>query len=247
MNHTQNHFNRIAERHDQRVWVTAPAMQQYFMSMVPHLRQLNSVLDVGIGTAIFPQLLGILGRQLVGIDVSGDMLSIAQQRFPNKRLLQASGEAVPFRQNSFDLVYLRNVIKHVDSAQDLASELVRVCKSNGNILVLESYAPSDLYKRVLSQFSLLTEPNQNEMMGLAELRDIFGYEARLIAEKVFTIERCLLSDHLAALDIDADKQRLAIDMMLRSPDEFKSEISMKIDQEDIRFMSFWVMLLFSKV
>lgn len=229
-----------------RSWVTAPAMQLNFQSLVPNLSKIHSVLDVGVGTAIFPQLLGILDTQLVGIDVSVDMLAIAKKRFSQHCLFQASGEAIPFRRNCFDLVYLRNVIKHIGDPRHLASEMLRVTLPKGYILVVESFAPSEMYRSVVKGMSQLVEPEQKELMRLSELRELFNLDTSLVAERVFTVERSFISDHLAVLGADAELQRMSIDLMIHSPDEFKREINLSMENGEIKFLSFWTMLLFSK-
>lgn len=51
--------------------------------------------------------------------------------YRNLKFFQGRGEELPFKNNSFDLVILANVLDHVESPEKVLSEIKRVLKSNG--------------------------------------------------------------------------------------------------------------------
>ncbi len=52
------------------------------------------------------------------------------------RILNAKGEALPFDDNSFDIVYSSNVLEHVDSPSQVLREAVRVLRPGGTLQII---------------------------------------------------------------------------------------------------------------
>ena len=64
---------------------------------------LERALDVGCGTGQSTRILSELGRDVVGSDVSAEMLAEAAA-VPNVRYVRSSAESLPFRSDAFDLL-----------------------------------------------------------------------------------------------------------------------------------------------
>ena len=92
--------------------------------------------DVGCGTGLWTQRLGPFGR-VVGLDRSPKALSYCKKRGLT-RLIRSRGEELPFRNNTFDVVTALGVIEHLDNDDFFLSEVFRVCKSQGHVLILTS-------------------------------------------------------------------------------------------------------------
>ncbi len=86
-------------------------------------------LEIGVGTGRFAESLGIK----YGIDPSRNMLKLAKQRgiIANK----ASGENIPFDNNTFDYVAIIITLAFVNNPQDVIKEAWRVLKSKGRIII----------------------------------------------------------------------------------------------------------------
>ena len=91
------------------------------------------VLDAGCGTG---GMLAHLGppSSVVGIDNERLALSFARRR-GSTRLLQASATDLPFQSDSFDTVYSLDVLEHLDDDRAGMSELKRVCRPGGTIII----------------------------------------------------------------------------------------------------------------
>jgi SAM-dependent methyltransferase len=106
----------------------------------------RSVLDVGAGVGHWGRLLGRVLRSEVsvaGIDREPRWVEEATRRAAEAGLgdrysyRQASAEALPFEDESFDLVTCQTVLIHVPDARKAIREMVRVTKRGGLVVASE--------------------------------------------------------------------------------------------------------------
>jgi 2-polyprenyl-3-methyl-5-hydroxy-6-metoxy-1,4-benzoquinol methylase len=104
--------------------------------LLGHVRAGERVLDVGCGEGRFAAELVCKGVQVVGIDVAAEPLRRARERHPDLDLRQipATG-AWPLQDASFDAVWAGEVIEHVADTAGWLSELRRVLRSGGQLLL----------------------------------------------------------------------------------------------------------------
>ncbi len=108
------------------------------------------VLEVGCGTG---RGLPDYGEDvaLFALDLNFDSLHRARRRRGDARLVCASAEAIPFADDSFDCVVSSLVFCSVPDADRGLSELKRVLKPDGQLLMLEHVqASSPFWARVLN-------------------------------------------------------------------------------------------------
>lgn len=87
------------------------------------------VLDIGCGTGNYANLLQrISGAHVAGIEPSAGMIAKARLKNPALDLRQADAEHLPFHSNTFDLVYMTDVIHHIPDMNRMFSEFQRVLK-----------------------------------------------------------------------------------------------------------------------
>ena len=106
------------------------------------------VLEVGVGTGLS---LGDYGsdKKIIGIDISSEMLRKAQQRVaehavPNiEALLEMDAERITFDDDSFDTVVALYVASVVPNPGRFLSEVRRVCKPGGDVLIVNHFAKDD--------------------------------------------------------------------------------------------------------
>ena len=104
----------------------------------------DRVLEIGIGTGssfeYYPKKTNV-----VGIDISPDMLDIAKKKIkknniPNKSISLMDGEALSFPDNSFNKVVAMYVVSVTQNPEKLINEMKRVCKSNGDIYIVNHFS-----------------------------------------------------------------------------------------------------------
>ena len=123
----------------------------------------ESCLDVGCGPAFLVELLkAAVGEKgsVVGVDHSEAMVQAAKVRCPSAKVLQASAEELPFPDGSFDLVTITQVVVYVADPAKALSEVKRVLKLGGRVLILDSIwsqsswsgADVELQRRILDAY-----------------------------------------------------------------------------------------------
>lgn len=98
------------------------------------------VLDAGSGSGWLSENLLTKGFSVTALDLGLDSLKRSKKRLGSK-VSYALGDAVklPFRDESFDAVVASEVLEHVESPAGVISELVRVLRKNGLLVVCSPY------------------------------------------------------------------------------------------------------------
>jgi phosphatidylethanolamine/phosphatidyl-N-methylethanolamine N-methyltransferase len=125
------------------------------------IRAGDSVLEVGVGTGInlslYPSDCGV-----TGIDLSGSMLEKARERILRKglsncRVLEMDAAALTFADDTFDIVYAPYLISVVPDPVQVASEMRRVCRPGGRIVILNHFKSANPFlSRIETAISPLT-------------------------------------------------------------------------------------------
>ena len=100
----------------------------------------KKILDLGCGTGVLIEKLLNNGMNVVGMDLSEDMLSLAFEKtraYPQEKslLLQGDSEALPFDNKRFDLIACLGVIAFLKDEGLAIKEMHRILRKNG-ILIL---------------------------------------------------------------------------------------------------------------
>lgn len=100
-------------------------------------------LDVGCGLGFFASKAGKLGADVYGIDIGERLINISRKRYPKGKFSVASAARLPFKDNSFDLILCTEVIEHVNNQNKALSEIFRVLKKGGYLVLT---TPNKIFK-----------------------------------------------------------------------------------------------------
>ena len=100
----------------------------------------KSILDVGCGLGTYVRRFREFSDDVHGLDVDPDRVAKASETLPNITL--GFGEHLPYPDARFDVVFLNEVIEHVDNDRGTLAECVRVLRPGGHIVI---YAPNRLF------------------------------------------------------------------------------------------------------
>ena len=108
------------------------------------------VLDVATGTGLVARAVTErYGCEVVGLDRSADMLSVAATRDGHIRLVRARAESLPFADEAFDHLTFTYLMRYVDDPAATMRELARVVRPGGRIVALDFGLPANPMLRVL--------------------------------------------------------------------------------------------------
>ena len=133
---------RVAAEYDARRFHRRGQLRKHrhdvalLLSLLRGHDELKRILDLPTGTGRFLAPLREAGYQVVGADVSAEMMRAGRQDTPategTSRLLQADGEHLPFTADAFDAVLCMRFLFHVrdpEIRRRILRELARVARS----------------------------------------------------------------------------------------------------------------------
>ena len=151
------------------------------------------VLDIATGPGYIAEAFAGTAREVIGIDLTEAMLSIATERTRQRGISNVSfrtGDAqnVPFENGEFDVVVCRLALHHVMQPLQVVREMARVTRIGGTVLVEDIFA-SEHRERAAYQdrWEILRDPAHVRTLPLSELLQIFR-EAGLETDFVTTTE-----------------------------------------------------------
>ncbi len=127
----------------------------------------KTLLDIGCGRGRLSRALGKRGAVMTGIDPQAAMIDLAREIAPDATFVQASGEALPFEDNTFDGAVILNSLHHVPEPVLEAglAEAMRVIKPGAVFLIMEPLAKGG-YQAV---FAPIDDETDVRAMALAKL------------------------------------------------------------------------------
>jgi ubiquinone/menaquinone biosynthesis C-methylase UbiE len=148
--YTHGHAVATVRQHGQRTASEAAAF------ILDELRPGMRVLDVGCGPGSITRGLAerVAPGEVVGLDMSADVLQLARgeaqaRGIDNLRFERGSAYELPFRDESFDVVFAHQVLQHLREPGTAVREMLRVVRSGGLVGVREvdwgtvAYWPAD--------------------------------------------------------------------------------------------------------
>ncbi|RTL71563.1 MAG: class I SAM-dependent methyltransferase [Hyphomicrobiales bacterium] len=177
-------YRRWAPFYDRTFGVVASEGRKHAVQIIN--RSSGRVLEVGVGTGLS---LPTYRRDLdiVGIDLSPDMLEKARERVRKDRLRHVSGlhemdaGNLQFPDASFDTVVAMYVMTVVPEPEKVMRELSRVCRPGGQVLIVNHFS------------------SEEGMRGWVERR-MAPFADKLGWRPVFDVDRVLVCDELKLVE-----------------------------------------------
>ena len=113
-------------------------------------------------------------QQITGVDISEAMLAIAQNKlqvYPNIKLHNASAISLPCDSESFDLVICANAFHSFEFPQPVLTEIKRVIKPDGRVIILD-WCRDYLFYKIFDRLFKTIDPAYQQCYTQAELNQL---------------------------------------------------------------------------
>lgn len=176
----EEQFTRTAGRFAASRFAERQAQTEALIRLTTPARD-DRVLDVACGPGAVLAAFAPLVRHAVGVDLTIAMLREARARGREGQRLSlvcGAGERLPFGDGAFSLAVTTWAVHHFADPRGVLSEMVRVVRPGGRLVVGDSVASTDPGRRARQNaIERVRDPSHVEMLsapGLASLLESFG-------------------------------------------------------------------------
>lgn len=149
----------------------------------------SKVLDVGCGSGIYSMRLAEMGYEVVGIDISQEMLKKAEEKVEEKGLditfLVMDVDDLKFENDTFDGIFSMTAFEFFQDDKKAMDEMFRVLKKSGQIMIGTIHRDSEWGKLYTSQ-----EFKKNNVFKYANLKTMEEMKA-LYSDYLVAFDQCL--------------------------------------------------------
>jgi ubiquinone/menaquinone biosynthesis C-methylase UbiE len=143
-------YDQVSKVYD-RVRVGDSEMVQQILDSVS-LSETSIVLDVGCGTGNNTFLLAAAScTKVVGLDLSLGMLHEATIKSKSLPLVQSPADAFPFSDETFEFVYMTEVVHHLPDVDQAINEIFRVLRTGSSFCIV-TQSHKQIEGRMTSRF-----------------------------------------------------------------------------------------------
>lgn len=141
-NQVKDYFNQIAPQYnEQRRVVYGDALRDIIFNQTK-IEKDDKVADIGAGTGYLTLELAKKAAQVIAVDNSSQMLSIAREEaakigLTNIRFLEGNAEELPIENELVDLVYANMLLHHVNDPLQVFEEMYRILVPGGRMIITD--------------------------------------------------------------------------------------------------------------
>jgi len=175
--HVGEVFHSVAEEYDLMNDAMSFGMHRLWKKILIELSELSEgsvVLDIASGTADIPKLINkeFKSVSMHVTDINESMLALGKDRainenfFHNCSFALASGESLPYQDQTFDLVTVGFGLRNFTDKSKGLREMRRVLKPNGVLLILEFSKPKNsFFSKVYDWYSFNIIPKLGSLLA----------------------------------------------------------------------------------
>jgi ubiquinone/menaquinone biosynthesis C-methylase UbiE len=184
------------------------ALEQMLQRVLPPLAGTERGLDAGCGTGSLAHALAPHVLEVVGVDTDERYLEAARADCPaNCTFLTADVAALPFEYGSFDLAGCVRVLHHVRRPELVLSELARVTRPGGVVLVVDQLGAIDpIASLELDRFERARDPSHTRLLPDADVRGYLDANDLVVTHNEIVRERRDMERYLDLVGLEGEER-----------------------------------------
>lgn len=146
------------------------------------------VLEVAAGTCICGRALAPHVKDITCLDLTEEMLEqgkmlAMKSGLHNISFQTGNAEALPYADNTFDLVITRLSLHHFINPKKPFEEMTRVLKKGGRLIVWDMEATSEALRNMDDAIEKMRDPSHTRILSRKEFEELFEKDFRLQCEE----------------------------------------------------------------
>jgi SAM-dependent methyltransferase len=165
-------------------------------------------LDSGTGTGALAFALAPHVGEVVATDTQADYLEAARAIAPeNVRFIEGDATALPFGYATFDIAGCLRLLHHVRRPELAVSELVRVTRPGGRLLIVDQLGSIDPLRSLeMDRFERLRDPSHQRLLPDADIHGFLDANDLVLLSHEVTRERVDLEQRLELADVPEEER-----------------------------------------
>ena len=106
----------------------------HFLERTGLFNKSSRILEIGCGAGRLTNYLTQKGFNVIGFDTSITLIKEGNKLYSDVKKFLASGESIPFRDSTFDIILSFDVLEHISDVGGHLSEVKRTLKTGGSYL-----------------------------------------------------------------------------------------------------------------
>jgi radical SAM protein with 4Fe4S-binding SPASM domain len=191
----------------------------------------DCVLDVTCGTGIISKLFFRKAKIVVGVDVTEEMYRQALPKLDY--LVNADAQELPFADNQFDLVICRQGLQFMQDPQRAVSEMYRVCRQKGRIMLIHLTAFGEADKEYAFKIQLARQPLRKNCFLEEDLINLLKWAGSvdIRSRSYFTYES--INEWVDNGALDLERQTQIKRLYLQAPRGYRQLHQVRFKGDDI--------------
>ena len=202
MSQKESFWSRFATDFEKRNnYVAGYREIEFLKNRVAENMNLGITLELGCGDGVFTEVIASNSEKVIATDWSAEMVEVARQKFKDNEIIQVEQENclnLSFDKNSFDTVFMANLLHVIPTPEKALDECKRVLKRDGRIIIVSFtmqgmkffHKMGMLYRYIRTYGKPPKESSVLTTSIVKELLDTIGFEIKnidLIGDKMKSV------------------------------------------------------------
>ncbi len=166
-------------------------------------------LDSGCGAGALAFAMAPFVGSVVGVDLSPELVEAGNELAPaNCELIVGDATALPFPYGSFDITGCMRVLHHARRPELIVSELARVTRPGGRIVVVDQLGFVDpVVSAETDRFEQARDPSHSRLLPDTDIRSLLDVNDLDVLTNEITHEQRDLERYLDLVGLEGDERR----------------------------------------